>query len=214
VSSYLVPSVIESTPKGERVSDIFSRLLSERIVFVGTPIDDGVANVVIAQLLHLAADSPKEIHLYLNSPGGSFSSVMAIYDTMQFVACDVATLCVGQATASSAILLAAGSPGRRSVLPHARIVLHQPHADGSRGSLSDLALEAAELARVRAQGEALLARHTGRPVEQIRHDTDRALVLTGEQAVEYGIVDQVLASADAGGSGGHAEHATALRPDS
>ena len=210
MSSYTIPSVIESTPKGERVSDIFSRLLSERIIFVGTPIDDGVANVVIAQLLHLAADSSKEIHLYVNSPGGSFSSVMAIYDTMQFVASDVATLCVGQATASSAILLAAGTPGRRSVLPHARIVLHQPHADGSRGSISDLALEAAELARVRAQGELLLARHTGRPVDQIRHDTDRALVLTGEQAVEYGIVDQVLSAA---GSGGHAEHTTALRPD-
>lgn len=211
MSSYTIPSVIEPTPKGERVSDIFSRLLSERIVFVGTPIDDGVANVVIAQLLHLAAASPTEIQLYLNSPGGSFSSVMAVYDTMQFVAPEVATLCVGQVTASSAILLAAGSPGRRSVLPHARIVLHQPHVDGSRGSISDLALEAAELARVRAQGEGLLARHTGRSVEQVRHDTDRALVLTGEQAVDYGIVDQVLETA---GSGGHAEHATALRPDS
>ena len=210
MSTYTIPSVIETTPKGERVSDIFSRLLSERIIFVGTPIDDGVANVVIAQLLHLAAASPAEIHLYVNSPGGSFSSVMAIYDTMQFVACDVATLCVGQATASSAILLAAGSPGRRSVLPHARIVLHQPHADGSRGSISDLALEAAELARVRAQGEALLSRHTGRPVDQLRHDTDRALVLTAEQAVDYGIADQVLAP---GGSGGHAEHTAALRPD-
>jgi ATP-dependent Clp protease protease subunit len=208
VSTYTIPSVIETTPKGERVSDIFSRLLSERIIFVGTPIDDGVANVVIAQLLHLAAASPTEIQLYVNSPGGSFSSVMAIYDTMQFVASDVATLCVGQATASSAILLAAGSAGRRSVLPHARIVLHQPHADGSRGSISDLALEAAELARVRGEGECLLARHTGRPVDQIRHDTDRALVLTAEQAVEYGIVDHVLS-----GSGSHAEHTAALRPD-
>jgi ATP-dependent Clp protease protease subunit len=210
VSTYTIPSVIETTPKGERVSDIFSRLLSERIIFVGTPIDDGVANVVIAQLLHLAAAAPTEIQLYVNSPGGSFSSVMAIYDTMQFVASDVATLCVGQATASSAILLAAGSPGRRSVLPHARIVLHQPHADGSRGSISDLALEAAELARVRAQGECLLARHTGRSVDQIRHDTDRAHVLTAEQAVEYGIVDQVLSTAWSGGQ--HPEHTAALRP--
>jgi ATP-dependent Clp protease protease subunit len=211
MSTYTIPSVIETTPKGERVSDIFSRLLSERIIFVGTPIDDGVANVVIAQLLHLAAASPTEIQLYVNSPGGSFSSVMAIYDTMQFVGSDVATLCVGQATASSAILLAAGSPGRRSVLPHARIVLHQPHVDGSRGSISDLALEAAELARVRGQGERLLARHSGRPVEQIRHDTDRALVLTAEEAVAYGIVDQVLST---DGSGGHAESTAALRPDS
>jgi ATP-dependent Clp protease, protease subunit len=207
VSTYTIPSVIEPTPKGERVSDIFSRLLSERIVFVGTPIDDGVAHVVIAQLLHLAAAAPTEIQLYLNSPGGSFSSVMAIYDTMQFVAPDVATLCVGQATASSAILLAAGSPGRRWALPHARIVLHQPHVDGSRGSISDLALEAAELARVRAQGERLLARHSGRSVDRIRHDTDRALVLTGEQAVEYGIVDEVLTE-----SGGQPEHPAALRP--
>jgi ATP-dependent Clp protease, protease subunit len=211
VSTYTIPSVIETTPKGERVSDIFSRLLSERIIFLGTPIDDGVANVVIAQLLHLAAAAPTEIQLYLNSPGGSFSSVMAIYDTMQFVASDVATLCVGQATASSAILLAAGTPGRRSVLPHARIVLHQPHADGSRGSISDLALEAAELARVRAQGEGLLARHTGRSVDRIRHDTDRALVLAGAQAVEYGIVDQVLSTAWSGSQ--HPEHTAALRPD-
>ena len=210
MSTYTIPSVIETTPKGERVSDIFSRLLSERIIFVGTPIDDGVANVVIAQLLHLAAAAPTEIQLYVNSPGGSFSSVMAIYDTMQFVASDVATLCVGQASASSAILLAAGTPGRRSVLPHARIVLDQPHAEGSRGSLSDLALEAAELARVRAQGECLLARHTGRSVDQIRHDTDRALVLTAEQAVEYGIVDEVLSTT---GSGGHPEHTAALRPE-
>lgn len=212
MSTYTIPSVVEPTPKGERISDVFSRLLSERIVFVGTPIDDGVANVVIAQLLHLAAASPTEVQLYLNSPGGSFSSVMAIYDTMQFIAPDVATLCVGQVTASSAILLAAGAPGRRWALPHARIVLHQPHAEGSRGSISDLALEAAELSRVRAQGEAILARHTGRDVEQIRRDTDRALVLTAEQAVEYGLVDEVLAAPGAGGSGRHAEHAAPLHP--
>ena len=195
--SYTIPSVIESTPKGERVSDVFSRLLSERIVFVGTPIDDGVANVVIAQMLHLAA-------------GGSFSAVMAIYDTMQFVAPDVATLCVGQVTATSAILLAAGAPGKRSLLPHARVVLHQPHTEGSRGSISDLALEAAEIARIRAQGEELLARHTGRPVEQIRADTDRALVLTGRDAIAYGIADNLL---EPGSGGEHAEPATALRPD-
>ena len=195
--SYTIPSVIESTPKGERVSDVFSRLLSERIVFVGTPIDDGVANVVIAQMLHL-------------SPGGSFSAVMAIYDTMQFVAPDVATLCVGQVTATSAILLAAGAPGKRSLLPHARVVLHQPHTEGSRGSISDLALEAAEIARIRAQGEELLARHTGRPVEQIRADTDRALVLTGRDAIAYGIADNLL---EPGSGGEHAEPATALRPD-
>jgi ATP-dependent Clp protease protease subunit len=209
--SYTIPSVIESTPKGERVSDIFSRLLSERIVFVGTPIDDGVANVVIAQLLHLAADSPAEIHLYLNSPGGSFSSVMAIYDTMQFVAADVATLCVGQAASTSAILLAAGAPGKRGLLPHARAILQQPHTEGSRGSISDLALEAAEIARIRAQAEGLLATHTGRPIEQIRADIDRALVLTAEDAITYGIVDKVLEADRSGGQ--HPQAAAALRPE-
>ncbi len=211
MSSYTIPSVIESTSKGERVSDVFSRLLSERIVFIGTPIDDGVANVVIAQMLHLAAESPAEMQLYLNSPGGSFSAVMAIYDTMQFVAPDVATLCVGQATSTSAILLAAGAPGKRSLLPHARVVLHQPHTEGSRGSISDLALEAAEMARIRTQAEGLLATHTGRPVEQIRADTDRALVLAGRDAITYGIADNVLESDGSGGE--HAKPAAALRPE-
>lgn len=211
MSTYTIPSVLESTPKGERVSDIFSRLLSERIIFLGTPIDDGVANVVIAQMLHLAADSSAEMQLYLNSPGGSFSSVMAIYDTMQFVAADVATLCVGQAAATSAILLAAGAAGKRSLLPHARVVLHQPHVEGSRGSISDLALEAAELSRIRGRGEELLSVHTGRPVAQIRADTDRALVLTGDDAIAYGIADQVLERDPSGGQ--EARSATALRPD-
>ena len=210
MSSYTIPSVIESTPKGERVSDIYSRLLSERIVFVGTPVDDGVANVVIAQMLHLAAESPAEIQLYLNSPGGSFSAVMAVYDTMQFVAPDIATLCVGQAASTSAILLAAGAPGKRSMLPHARAVLQQPHTEGSRGSISDLALEAAEIARIRTQAEALLAHHTGRPAAKIRADIDRALVLTGDGATDYGIVDTVV-TPESGRQ--HAQVAAALRPD-
>jgi len=210
VSSYTIPSVIESTPKGERVSDVFSRLLSERIVFLGTPIDDGVANVVIAQVLHLAAESTADVQLYLNSPGGSFSSVMAIYDTMRFVPCDVATLCVGQAASTAALLLAAGAPGKRSVLPHARVVLHQPHVEGSRGSISDLALEAAEVARIRSEAEAILAAHTGRPVAQIRADTDRALVLTGQDAVAYGIADDVLG---VGSGREHPQPVAPLRPD-
>lgn len=211
MSSYTIPSVIESTPRGERVSDIFSRLLSERIIFVGTPIDDGVANVVIAQMLHLAAAAPTEIQLYLNSPGGSFSAVMAIYDTMQFVSPDVSTLCVGQATSTAAILLAAGTRGKRSLLPHARVVLHQPHTEGSRGSISDLALEAVEIARIRSQAEGLLAKHTGRSHEQIRADTDRALVLTGSDAVAYGIADNVLKSDRSGSE--HVDSVAALRPD-
>jgi len=210
VSSYTIPSVIESTPKGERVSDVFSRLLSERIVFLGTPIDDGVANVVIAQVLHLAAESTADVQLYLNSPGGSFSSVMAIYDTMRFVPCDVATLCVGQAASTAALLLAAGTPGKRSLLPHARVVLHQPHVEGSRGSISDLALEAAEVARIRSEAEAILAAHTGRPVAQIRADTDRALVLTGQDAVAYGIADDVLG---VGSGREHPQPVAPLRPD-
>ncbi|MEZ5245950.1 MAG: ATP-dependent Clp protease proteolytic subunit [Acidimicrobiales bacterium] len=208
MTSYTIPTVVESTARGERVSDIYSRLLSERIVFVGTPIDDGVANVIVAQLLHLAADNATaDINLYLNSPGGSFSAMMAIYDTMQFVACDVATLCVGQATSTAAILLAAGAPGKRALLPHARVLLHQPHAEGSRGSLSDLALEAAELARVRAEAEGLLAHHTGRSADDVRADTDRALVLAGEAAVAYGIADRVLV-----GSGGEHDRTAVLRP--
>ena len=210
-TTYTIPSVIETTPRGERVSDIYSRLLSERIVFVGTPIDDGVANVVMAQILHLAADAEADIHLYLNSPGGSFSSMMAIYDTMQFVSCDVATLCVGQAASSSAILLAAGAPGKRAVLRHARVLLHQPYSEVSRGSMTDLALEAAELARVKSEAEAILAFHTGRSADQVRADTDRALVLTGDGAVEYGIVDMV---AEPGMSQRVAsDPGAALRPD-
>ncbi len=192
MSSYTIPTVIETTARGERVTDIYSRLLAERIVFLGTPIDDGVANVVVAQLLHLAADKPSsDIHLYINSPGGSFTAMMAIYDTMQFVAPDVATLCVGQAASSAAILLAAGCTGKRAVLPHARVLLHQPHSEGARGSMSDLAIEAAELSRVRIEAEGLLARHTGRSVEEVRADTDRALVLPGSTAVGYGVADVV-----------------------
>ena len=190
--SYLVPNVIETTPKGERVADVFSRLLSERIVFVGTPIDDGVANVVVAQILHLAAESQHDIHLYVNSPGGSFSAMLAIYDTMQFVGCDIATLCVGQAASTAAMLLAAGAPGKRSMLPHSRVVLHQPHTDVRRGSITDLTLEATELELIRAESEDILALHTGRTADEIRDDTDRALVLRADDAVSYGLVDQVM----------------------
>lgn len=190
--SYVIPNVIEQTSRGERVTDVYSRLLSERIVLIGTPIDDSVANVVIAQLLHLAAAAPeRDVELYINSPGGSFTAMLAIYDTMRFIAPDVATLCVGQAASSAAILLAAGAPGKRAVLEHARVLLHQPHTELSRGSMSDLALQAAELARVRSEAERLLAHHTGRAPEEIRTDTDRALVLTGDDVVRYGVADRV-----------------------
>jgi ATP-dependent Clp protease, protease subunit len=210
VSSYTIPSVIESTARGERVADIYSRLLGDRIVFIGTPIDDGVANVVVAQLIHLAAVSPsKDIHLYINSPGGSFTSMMAIYDTMQFVAPDVSTLCVGQAAASAAILLAAGAAGKRAVLEHARVLLQQPYIDTSRGALSDLAVEAIELTRLRDEADGVLARHTGHSVEQIRDDTDRALILVGNAAVDYGVADDVPVPSGRT----EAELRTPLRPD-
>lgn len=209
MTSYTIPTVVESTSRGERATDIFSRLLNERIVFLGTPIDDGVANVVVAQLLHLAAESStSDIQLYINSPGGSFTAMTAIYDTMQFVGPDVATMCVGHAASSSAILLAAGAAGKRTVLPHARVLLHQPHTDVSRGSISDLTLEAAELARIRAEAEAILALHTGRTLEEVRTDTDRALVLAGAESIEYGVADAVATVS----SRPELETGTALRP--
>ena len=192
MSSYTIPYVIERTPAGERSFDIYSRLLQERIIFVGTEIDDGVANVVMAQLLHLADVAPdREVSLYVNSPGGSFTALMAVYDTMQFVPAPVATYCLGQAASAAAVLLAAGEPGRRFALRHSRVLLHQPSA-GGQGTVSDLALQADELLRVRAQVEEVLSQHTGRSVAQLRLDTDRDKVLTAAQAVEFGVVDHVV----------------------
>jgi ATP-dependent Clp protease protease subunit len=196
MSSYTIPYVVERTPAGERSFDIYSRLLQERIIFVGTEIDDGVANVVMAQLLHLADVAPeRETALYINSPGGSFTSLMAIYDTMQFVPTPVATYCLGQAASAAAVLLAAGEPGRRFALKHSRVLLHQPSA-GGQGTVSDLALQADELLRVRSQVEDVLSRHTGRSVEQLRVDTDRDKVLTATEAVEFGLVDGVVERAE------------------
>lgn len=211
MSSYTIPTVVESTARGERASDIYSRLLADRIIFIGTPIDDGVANVIVAQLLHLAAAQPsQDIQLYINSPGGSLTAVLAIYDTINHVAPDVATLCVGQAASSAALLLAAGAHGKRAVLEHARVMLHQPHTEVSRGSMTDLAVEAAELARVRVDAEAILARHTGQSVERIRADTEHALMLSGPAAVAYGVADLVPERVE---SGRHELDArTALRP--
>jgi ATP-dependent Clp protease, protease subunit len=192
MSSYTIPSVIEKTHRGERAVDIYSRLLTDRIVYIGTEIDDGVANVVIAQLLHLESDSPDTpVDLYLNSPGGSVTAMLAIYDTMEFIKSAVGTTCVGQAGSSAALLLAAGEPGRRLVLPHSRVVLHQP-SGGGQGALPDLALQAKEIVRLRGQMEEILARHTGRSPETIRADTERDLVLAAEDAVEYGVADAVL----------------------
>jgi ATP-dependent Clp protease protease subunit len=195
MSSYTIPSVIEKTPRGERALDVYSRLLSDRIVYLGTPIDDGVANVVIAQLIHLESDAPDtQIELYLNSPGGDPTAMLGIYDTMQFLRSPVATTCVGQAAGSAAVLLAAGEPGRRMVLPHARVVLQQPGQDGQRGDVTDLQVAAKEIGRVRAEMDALLARHTGHGTDQIHTDTERDRVLGAEEAVAYGLADGVLES--------------------
>ena len=195
MSGYTIPSVIEQTRHGERAVDIYSRLLSDRIVYIGTPIDAGVANVVIAQLLHLESDRPEsEINLYLNSPGGDPSAMLGVYDTMQFISSSVATTCVGQVAGSAAVLLAAGASGRRTVLPHARVVLQQPGQDATRGDLPDLQVAAKEIARLRAELDGILAVHTGRTPQQVHADTDRDLVLGATQAVEYGVADAVLES--------------------
>ncbi|WP_033309428.1 ATP-dependent Clp protease proteolytic subunit [Streptomyces iakyrus] len=193
MGTYTIPNVVERTPQGERSYDVFSRLLSERIIFLGTEIDDGVANVVIAQLLHLESSSPEsEIAIYINSPGGSFTSLMAIYDTMTFVQAPVSTFCVGQAASTAAVLLAGGDPGRRFVLEHSRVLLGQPAAGGQRGTVSDLALQAKEMVRIRSQVEEVLARHTHHDVAALRADMDRDKVFTAQEAVGYGLADEVL----------------------
>ncbi|MGO1317770.1 MAG: ClpP family protease [Cellulomonadaceae bacterium] len=192
MSSYTIPYVVEKRAGAERSVDVFSRLLSDRIVYLGTEIDDGVANVLIAQLLHLESDNPDApVSLYINSPGGSESAMLAVYDAMQYVRCDVATICLGQAGSSAAVLLAAGAPGQRAILAHGRVVLHQPSAQ-SRGTIPDLIIAADEIARVRAELEQVLSRHTERSVEELRRDTDRDLVLPAERAVAYGLADRVL----------------------
>ncbi|HLL62902.1 MAG TPA: ATP-dependent Clp protease proteolytic subunit [Propionibacteriaceae bacterium] len=196
MSSYAIPYVTTRTHGGERTVDIYSRLLADRIVYLGTGIDDGVANAVIAQLLHLENDNPElPVSLYLNSPGGSIPATLAIYDAMQFIRPRVETTCVGQAAATAALLLAGGAPGRRSILPHGRVVIHAPAAEG-RGTVPDLILEADEVARVRAMQEEILAAHTGRTTAQVREDTERDLILTPYAAVQYGVVDAVLGSRD------------------
>ncbi len=194
MSQYTIPSVVERTLHGERAVDIYSRLLSDRIVYLGTEIDDGVANVIIAQLLYLESESPESpINLYLNSPGGSITAALGIYDTMQFVKAPISTTCIGQAASSAAVLLAAGEPGRRSMLPRARVILHQP-SGGGQGTLPDLAVQAKEIARLRNEIEQVLSRHTGQTAQQLRHDTDRDLIMDADAAIAYGVADEVLPS--------------------
>ena len=191
--NYMVPNVIEQTSRGERYSDLFSRLLRENIIFLGTPIDDTVANLVCAQLLFLESENPdKDINIYINSPGGDINALLAIYDTMQYVRAEISTLCFGQAASAAAVLLAAGTPGKRLALPNARILIHQPHAQSGYAQVSDLEIAANEILRLKASLESILAAHTGQPIEKISKDTDRDYVLTAHEAKDYGIVDRVI----------------------
>jgi ATP-dependent Clp protease protease subunit len=192
IYGYLVPTVVEQTSRGERAFDIYSRLLKDRIIFLGTPIDDTVANLIMAQLLHLEGEDPdKDIALYINSPGGVMTSLMAIYDTMHFIKPDVATYCMGQAASAAAVLLAAGAKGKRFALPHARVMLHQPHG-GVEGQATDIEIQAREFIRVKEEMNQMLADHTGQPVEKVRSDTDRDFWMTAPEAKVYGVVDEVL----------------------
>jgi ATP-dependent Clp protease protease subunit len=190
----VIPYVIEQSPRGERTMDIYSRLLNDRIVFLGAPIDDQVANVVMAQLLHLDAEEPeRDINLYINSPGGSVHAGMAIYDTMQFVECDVATTALGMAASMAAVLLAAGTKGKRYALPNGRILLHQPHIEqGLGGQVSDVEIHARELVQTKRRMNQVLAERTGQPFEKIERDTERDYVLGAKEAVEYGVIDRVV----------------------
>ena len=194
MKDYLVPIVIEQTNRGERSFDIYSRLLKERIIFLGTPIDDQVGNLVMAQLLHLESDDPdKDIHLYINSPGGDITSLFAVYDTMQYIRPDVSTIVMGQAASAAAVILAAGQHGKRLALPHSRVLIHQPHG-GASGQAVDIEIQAKEILRYRKLLDEILAMHTGQPLEKISKDTDRDFIMTSEQAKAYGIVDEVLSS--------------------
>jgi len=189
---YLVPTVVEQTSRGERAFDLYSRLLKERIIFLGTPIDDAVANLLMAQLIHLESEDPdKDVSLYINSPGGEITALMAIYDTMQYIKPAIQTICIGQAASAAAVLLAAGTPGKRYALPHARILIHQPHG-GASGQAVDIEIQAKEITRMRQLLDEILAHHTGQPVEKVGTDTDRDFIMSSTEAKDYGIVDEIL----------------------
>ena len=189
------PTVIERDSRGvERSYDVYSRLLKDRVIFLGTPIDDTVANIIIAQLLHLESeDADKDVSIYINSPGGEITGLFAIYDTMQFIKCDVHTICIGQAASAAAVLLAAGTTGKRFILPHSRVLIHQPHG-GAQGQAVDIEIQAKEIIRMRESLDQLLAYHTGQTVEKVARDTDRDFIMGAEEAKEYGIVDEVITS--------------------
>jgi ATP-dependent Clp protease, protease subunit len=194
LTSYLVPMVVEQTNRGERSFDIYSRLLKERIIFLGTPVNDEIANLIMAQLIFLEAEDPqKDINLYINSPGGSVTALLAIYDTMEYIRPDVTTTCVGQAASAAAILLAAGTPGKRFALPHSRILIHQPQG-GAEGQAADIEIQAREVQRIRDLLDEILAQKTGQPISKVSTDTDRDFIMTAEEAKAYGIVDEVMVS--------------------
>ncbi|HBZ62911.1 MAG: ATP-dependent Clp protease proteolytic subunit [Ilumatobacteraceae bacterium] len=195
VRNYYVPNVTEQTSRGERVYDLYSRLLKENIIILGTPIDDTIANLVCAQLIHLESENPdKDINIYINSPGGDISALFAIYDTMQFIKNDIATICLGQAASAAAVLLAAGTKGKRLALPHSRVLLHQPYAQVGYSQVTDLELAAREILRMREILEEIIAKHTGQPIERIHKDTDRDFVMEATAAKEYGIIDEVIST--------------------
>lgn len=194
VNNYLVPMVVEQTGRGERAYDIFSRLLKDRIIFIGTPIDDNIANLVVAQMLFLEAEDPdKDIFVYINSPGGSVSAMLAMYDTMQFIKPDVATTCMGLAASAGAFLLMAGTTGKRAALPNCRIMIHQP-LGGAQGQVSDLVIMTEEAKRMRTIINELLVKHTGQPLEKIEKDTDRNFFMSPEEAKDYGLIDKIYVS--------------------
>jgi ATP-dependent Clp protease protease subunit len=194
MKDYLVPVVIEHTNRGERSFDIYSRLLKDRIVFLGTPIDDQVANLIMAQLIHLESEDPeKDINVYINSPGGDITSLFAVYDTMQYIKSDVSTIVMGQAASAAAVLLAAGTKGKRYALPHSRVLIHQPHGQAG-GQAVDIEIQAKEILRYRALLDEILARHTGQALDKVKKDTDRDFIMTAEQAKDYGIVDDIISS--------------------
>ncbi len=192
--NYNIPYVVEQTNRGERAFDLYSRLLKENIIFLGTPIDDTIANLVCAQLLHLESENPdKDINIYINSPGGDITALFAIYDTIQYVKPDISTICFGQAASAAAVLLAAGTKGKRLALPHARILIHQPYAQ-SQGQATDIELAAREILRMRTLLEEILATHSGQPVEKVHQDTDRDFVMSASEAKDYGIIDEVISA--------------------
>lgn len=201
--NYMVPNVVEQTARGERSYDLYSRLLKENIIFLQTPVDDTVASLIAAQLIHLESENPdKDINIYINSPGGDITALFAIYDTMQFIKNDIATICLGQAASAAAVILAAGTKGKRLALPHSRVLLHQPSGQVGYGQVTDLELAANEIQRMREILDGILSHHTGQPIERINKDTDRDFVMEAQAALEYGIIDEVISAREAIDRGG------------